>query len=72
MKDPRPEEIKELTINGVLYAKYDVDKEKEMLFLKTVKNIIPDHDKESEDCIIALIGILEQTDFASCGYLNIE
>jgi len=70
MKDPRPEDIKELTINGVLYAKYEPSGD--ILFLKMIENIIPDHARESEDCVIALIGLLERKEFTSCAYLNVK
>jgi hypothetical protein len=69
MKDPRPEDIKELTINGVLYAKYHMDGD--VLFFKHIKNIIPDNDKDSEDCATSIIGLIEQREFTSLAFLNI-
>lgn len=70
MQDVKPEDIKELTINGILYAKYHM--KGNTLFLKKVKNIIPDHDEDSEDCMAAIIGLIEQREFTSLSFLNID
>ena len=52
MEEVKSEDIKELTINGVLYAKYHMDGD--VLFLKVIKYIIPKNEIQSENLLLTL------------------
>lgn len=63
------ENIKELNINGVVYAKYLI--ENGIIFINVTKDIIEGNKKESEEFLILLISKLEDEPFSSAGYLNL-
>lgn len=61
--------IKDLTINGTVYAKYQIlDK---VLYLKPVKNIGKLNNQKSEDLTIFLIQQIEPEKIKEVGYLNV-
>ena len=57
-------EIKSLTINGVVYAKYLMDGE--TIHLSMESEVIP------EDAVIQLIALIENRKFAFAGFLNVD
>lgn len=61
--------MKTLTINGDLYAKYEIEGDR--LFLKMIKEIIPGNPEKSEDWIITTIQLINSTSFKMVGYLNV-
>ena len=62
--------IKELTINGQLFAKYEI--EHNILFLKMIIEIVPGNPKISEDILFNIISnCIEKRKFQGVGYLNI-
>lgn len=65
--------MKDLTVNGVIYAKYEVDNNRfgDIIFIKKLINIIPDSEVDSENFLIHLIGLIENKKFVSAGYLNV-
>lgn len=63
--------MKDLTINNKIFAIYEVDLEKDCLFLKILINIFPDNPMHSEDIIIAIIENIEEKKFRYAGYLNV-
>ena len=67
--DNNIENTKDLNINGVIYAKYQI--ENDMIFINVQKNIIKDNAGESEDYLVFLISMIEDKQFSSAGYLNI-
>ena len=72
MKDFTDEEIKSVIINNVLYAKYAIDEELEVLFLKVVKDIVKDNDYVNEQTFEAIIAAIEpDKKFEGIAYLNI-
>lgn len=62
--------IKDLVINGTLYAKYTMDAG--LLFLKVIKNIIPDNEGHSEDYFQGLISLIEERSFKGIAYFNVD
>jgi len=64
--------IKDLNINGVLYAKYEI--ENNILYLHMIKNKIPalSGEKETEDFIVWIIQVIENTPVSFLAYLNIN
>lgn len=63
--------IKELIINKVCYAKYQIDGDN-TVFLNVQKIRLPRiGDREFEDICIELISIVEDIDFKRVGFLNI-
>lgn len=64
MEEPKPEDIKSLTINGKLIANYAIDKK--ILFIKRRK------DDLSEDFIAEIIRSVEKEKFNHISYLNIK
>ena len=63
------ENIKELNINGVVYAKYLI--ENDIIFINVMKNIIKESAGESEDYLIFLISKIEDKQFSMASYLNV-
>lgn len=61
--------IKDLTINGTLYAKYTIDEK--ILFLKVIKNIGAYTVGESEEIYFNLIRSIEGVAIEGMAYLNI-
>lgn len=59
---------KELVINGVLYAHYIF--EKDVMWLKVRKDIVPGDRAESENLIIELISLVEKKKVPIVSYLN--
>lgn len=62
--------IKELNINGIVYAKYQVGDS--ILFLKVVKQIIPKNEFESENFLVKVISSVEKKKFQYMSYLNLK
>lgn len=62
--------IKELLINGVLYAKYQILGTN--LFLKLETELSPGNEIESENKTIAIIQLIENTNLTCVGYLNLN
>lgn len=62
--------MKTLTINGDLYAKYEIHGTR--IHLKTFKELIPNRPADNEDCIIGLIQLIEKTNFTEAGFLNVK
>jgi len=73
MKDPKPEEIKELKINETIVCKYCMDKFSggDILFIKILKTF---NQKECdlENFYTAIIELVEGKTFAMISYLNIK
>ena len=61
---------KELIINGTLYAHYII--EKEVMWLKVRKDIIPGDKGKSENYLIELISLVERKKIPYVSYLNIK
>lgn len=63
--------MKELTINGKVYAKYEMEPGR--LFLKMEIQIVPGsgNEQQSENLLIHLIQLIENTKFHAVGYLNV-
>jgi hypothetical protein len=64
---------KQLIINNVLYANYEYDAEKEILFLKVEKNdsIAEESKGDYEEFIAEIIGLIEEVEIKQLAYLNI-
>lgn len=60
---------KDLVINGVVYAKYDLDKG--VCFIKVIKPIIENDIGNSEEFCVAIISNIEEEEIKLTGYLNI-
>lgn len=67
--DNSTKNVKTLTINRVDYAKYDF--KNGLLFLKVLKNIVPDNEGASEDVLSQIIQLIEKTKVKGLSYLNI-
>lgn len=65
-------QTKELTINGKIYAKYQLDKSSKMIYLNVVRKIFPDDELKSEDFLIQLISGIENVAIDFAGFLNID
>lgn len=61
--------MKELIINGKVYAKYEIDGT--MLSFKMIIQIIKGHPDESEDLLIKIIHSVEDRHITSVSYLNV-
>lgn len=63
--------MKELIINGTVYAKYEIDNNN--LFFKMINQIVKGkrNERQSEDLLIHIIQLVENTKFYWVGYLNI-
>lgn len=61
---------KELTINGIVYAQYII--EKDVMWLKVRKDIVPGDRAESENLLIELISLVEKKPIPLVSYLNIK
>lgn len=59
---------KELTINGTVYAQYII--EKDVMWLKVRKDIVPGDRAESENLLIELISLVEKKSIPLVSYLN--
>lgn len=59
--------IKDLTINGQVFAKYEI--EKDILFLHTIIKIIPEN--ETEEVLANIIKKIEHVEINKIAYLNI-
>lgn len=57
-------EIKSLTINGVIYAKYLMNGE--TIHLSMESEVIP------EDAVIQIISLVENRKFSLAGFLNVD
>ena len=66
MKEPQKKYIKELIVNGVLLAKYLIESE-DWIFIKIIKST----SIEYENCLVNLIGHVENKRFKMISYLNI-
>lgn len=62
--------MKELNINGQVFAKYEI--EGDALFLKMIIPIVKDNARESEDILIFIIQQIESVELKSISYLNVE
>lgn len=60
---------KSLVINGVTYAKYEI--EGDLIFLKVVKDIVLGNETASEDIIISIIELVEKKKITRSAYLNV-
>lgn len=67
--DNSVENVKTLTINGVDYAKYDIDNG--IMYLKVIVAIVSDDIGESEDVLSQIIMLIEKTKVKGLAYLNI-
>ena len=68
--------MKELIINGKVFAKYEIGYEgkkefENVLFLKVLKKIYPADENLSEQAIINIIQLVEGKTFKAGGYLNV-
>lgn len=61
--------MKELIINGEIYAKYEY--EGYHLYLKVIKQLIKGNDEKSENLAVYLIQYVENKKFYCVSYLNI-
>lgn len=66
----KKQEIKELVINNIVYAKYSIDGG--TLYLKVIKKIVNNHALASEDIIAKIISSIERKKFSYMAYLNIK
>lgn len=60
---------KELTINGDLYAYYEL--EGDLLYLKMLIEINEGNSHDSENLLIAIIQGIEKTEIKGAAYLNV-
>lgn len=65
--------MKDLTINNITYAKYEIGYkgQDDVIFIKKLVNIIPNSEVDSENFLIQLIELIENKKFTSAGYLNV-
>ena len=61
--------IKELLINGKLYAKYEL--KGDHVFLKMIIQVFKSHEGDSEDWLISVIQGIEGVKITKASYLNI-
>jgi len=64
--------VKDLNINGVLYAKYEI--ENNILYLHMIQKKITalSNETETEDFIVWIIQVIENTTVTALAYLNIN
>lgn len=60
---------KSLTINGITYAKYELDGD--TIYLKVIKLIFDGNESQSEDFIIEIISAIEKRKITKAGFLNV-
>lgn len=60
--------MKQLTINGVIFAEYLI--ENDTIFLKMLKKIVPSNAQVSENVLILIAQSLEEKKFERASYLN--
>ena len=65
------ETTKELTINGKVYAKYEV--ENDILYLKPLIQLLPGEENaiKSEDLLAYIIQLVEHVEVKGLAYLNV-
>ena len=61
--------MKELIINGIEYAKYEMDGDK--IYLKMINRIGEGSPIDSENALIQIIQLVEKRRFKLVGYLNV-
>jgi hypothetical protein len=62
--------MKDLNINGKIYARYEMDGSR--LFLKVIIPIVRESERKSEDLLIHIIQLVEDRKFHSVSYLNLS
>ncbi len=64
---------KKLIINDALYAHYEYDAEKEILFLKVAQNdsVAEESMGDYETFLADIIGLIEKVDIKHLAYLNV-
>ncbi len=67
-------ERKKLVINDVMYAEYETQivNNRDTIFIKVRKEIIPGDEGGSEDLLIDIISLIEQKSFYYSSFLNIK
>lgn len=66
----KKQEIKELTINNIVYAKYLINGG--TLHFKMMKKIIANDNEASEDILTQIISSIERKKFSYMAYLNVK
>jgi len=61
--------MKELNINGKIYAKYEIEGSR--LYIKMIIQIVKGNEKQSEDLLIHIIQLIEDIIFFEVAYLNV-
>ncbi|NOT36426.1 MAG: hypothetical protein HOP11_03500 [Saprospiraceae bacterium] len=61
--------MKDLIINGLIYAKYEIDGD--TIYIKMIIQVIPESSVASENALIYIIQLIENTIFNKACYLNI-
>lgn len=62
--------IKDLNINGIVYAKYTIDKN--ILYLNPLKRFFKKDEVQSEQIMVHLISLIEETKFVSIAYSEFQ
>jgi len=61
--------IKDLNINGIIHAKYTIDKN--ILYLNVIHKFFKKNETETEQICISIIRIIEEEKFNMVTYLNV-
>lgn len=69
MKEPTPDQIKDLIINGILYCKYHIDNG--ILFIKIINQLSEYTIEVTEQFCYNVISSIEAKELNGMAYLNI-
>lgn len=61
--------MKELIINGKVYAKYEMDGK--TIYLKMIIQMLKDYPNVSENLLVNIIQVVEERSFTRVSYLNV-